>query len=135
MTKADAMLKEEMRIIMLKGLSYKVPKWLTDEFGRTQPKGIISDLHGVPGFDHVRTYKSRVVVSQPYEANGEPGNVLTKLHAKGICIRVWGVSPYFSGRTFSLVLWRPEDAAVASELMERMFQNHPTQRTSASAGF
>ncbi len=110
---------------MLKGLKYGVPKWLADALGVYWSKGITVDLRDVPGFDHVRTYKSRVVISQPYEAKGAVAEVLAKLHGQGIRIRLWGVSPYFPGRTFSLLLWRPEDEELAREIEEVMAKAGP----------
>lgn len=110
---------------MLKGLKYGAPKWLADALGAYWSRGTITDLRGVPGFDHVRTYKSRVVISQPYEAKGEVGEVLAKLHGQGVRIRLWGVSPYFPGRTFSLLLWRPEDDELAREIEGVMVKAGP----------
>jgi hypothetical protein len=117
-----AVVKEEA---MLKGLSYGIPKWLADALGAPWSKGTIQTLDGRPGFDHVRTYKSRVVISQPYEANGELGETLAKLHKQGICIKLWGQSPYFSGRTFSIVLWREEDSQLAKEITILMAKGRP----------
>lgn len=53
--------------------------------------------------------------------------MLAKLHAQGVRIRLWGVSPYFPGRTFSLLLWRPEDEELAREAAELMAEGSPTK--------
>jgi hypothetical protein len=75
--------------------------------------------HG--GFDHVRTYQNRVAISQPYEANGEQlAKTLVKLAGQDIRVRVWGISPYYPGYTFSLVMWHAESEALAHEVMEKM---------------
>lgn len=105
---------------MLKNLDYGIPRWLAEALGLPWSKDITPTLDNVAGFDHVRTYKSRIVISQPYEADGELGDTLANLHKLGICIRLWGVSPYYPGRTFSLLLWRPEDEDLAREIMEVM---------------
>jgi hypothetical protein len=110
---------------MLKGLSYKVPKWLVEAIGLEWDKDLIPRLDKDAGFDHVRTYKSRVVISQPYEADGSIGETLAKLQKRGIRIRVWGTSPYYPGNTFSIVLWRPQDDSFAHEVMELMAAGRP----------
>jgi hypothetical protein len=61
-----------------------------------------------------------VVISQPYEAGAGLGSLLVKLDKQGIRVRLWGVSPYCPGHTFSLVLWRNEDESLAREVMEKM---------------
>jgi hypothetical protein len=106
---------------MLKDLSYGIPEWLADALGADPEQ----TLNGWPGFDHVRTYKSRVVVSQPYEASGEMIGILAKLNDKGIHMKFSGVSPYSPGRTFSLVLWRSEDDQLAREIVEIMAGQMP----------
>ena len=55
-----------------------------------------------------------------------------KLAAHDIKVRVWGVSPYYPARTFSMVLWRAEDEALAHELMEKM--NTPFERSEPITG-
>jgi hypothetical protein len=113
---------------MLRGLSDGIPKWLADALEVPWSEDCIPLLKGWQGFDHVRTYKSRVVISQPYEANGELGKTLAKLHEQGICVKVWGVSPYFPGRTFSIVLWRDEDFQLAQEIATLMATGRPEKR-------
>jgi hypothetical protein len=105
---------------MLFGLRHGAPRWLVEALGVNWAAGMVYDLRDVPGFDHVRTYKGRVVVSQTYETTEELGAVLERLRECGIRVRLWGISPYFPGRTFSLVIWRPEDEAFAREIMKRM---------------
>jgi hypothetical protein len=114
-----------MEATMLNGLSDGIPKWLADALGVPWSEDCIPLLNGWQGFDHVRTYKSRVVISQPYEANGEIGETLAKLHKQGICIKIWGVSPYFPGRTFSIVFWREEDFQIAQEIGILMAKGRP----------
>jgi hypothetical protein len=108
---------------MLEGLSYRIPKWLAEALDVPEAE----TLHNFewPGFDHVRTYKRRVVISQLYEGNGQTCETLAKLHEKGIRIRLWGVSPYFPGRTFSVILWRPEDESLVEEVFELMAKGSP----------
>lgn len=105
---------------MLSELSHGAPRWLLDELGRSWHPELIDDLRDLSGFDHLRTYKGRVVISQPYEATEKIGTVLALLAGHGIRVRIWGISPYFPERTFSLVIWREEDEALASEIMDRM---------------
>jgi len=105
----------------MKGLKYGAPRWLVEALGTKWDAGQIYSLDREPGFDHVRTYKGRVVISQPYEANEEIASVLAKLVAQGVKARLWGISPYNPGRTFSIVLWRQEDEALAREIMGKMF--------------
>lgn len=110
---------------MLTELSYVIPKWLAKALGI--PKAQTLQHTDWPGFDHVRTYKKRVVISQAYEGNGHTCETLARLHQEGIKIRLWGVSPYFPGRTFSLILWRAEDEALVHEVCELMAQAAPTK--------
>lgn len=117
---------------MLKELSDGIPRWLADALGVPWSEDRVPLLNGWQGFDHVRTYKSRVVISQPYEANGELGQTLAKLHEQGICVKVWGVSPYFPGRTFSIILWREEDFHVAQEIGTMMAKKRPQKREESS---
>jgi len=105
----------------MNGLKYGAPRWLVEALGRKWDAGQIYTLDRESGFDHVRTYKRRVVISQPYEANGEIASILTKLIAQAVKVRFWGISPYNPGRTFSIVLWRQEDENLALEVMEKMF--------------
>jgi hypothetical protein len=107
---------------MLFGLRYGAPRWLVEALGVTWAAGMVYDLRDVPGFDHVRTYKGRVVVSQTYETTEELGAVLERLRERGIRVRLWGISPYYPGRTFSLVIWREQDEACALEIMEKMHE-------------
>ena len=106
---------------MMKGLKYGAPRWLVEALGQEWCAWPVYTLEEEPGFDHVRTYKGRVVISQPYDANQEMVNILAKVAAEGVKIRFWGCSPYNPGRTFSIVLWRQEDEALAHEVMEKMF--------------
>jgi hypothetical protein len=108
---------------MLKGLSYSIPKWLAKALG--VPDAEILQNFQWPGFDHVRTYKRRVVIAQPYEGDGQTCENLAKLHQQGICIRLWGISPYFPGRTFSVLLWRSEDEPLMREICEEMAKGSP----------
>jgi hypothetical protein len=117
---------------MLRGLSYGVPQWLAEALGEPWSEDRIPLLDGWQGFKHARTYKSRVVISQPYEADGELGETLARLHKQGIRIKVWGVSPYFSGRTFSIILWRDEDFQLAQEIGTLMAQGRPEKPDSAT---
>jgi len=50
---------------MLKGLTYGIPKWLADALDIHWSRDMFNTLEGShwPGFDHVRTYKRRVVIS------------------------------------------------------------------------
>lgn len=107
---------------MMTGLRYGAPRWLVEALGHEWNAGQVYPLDREPGFDHVRTYKGRVVISQPYEANEEIANVLAKLVDQGVKVRLWGISPYNPGRTFSIVLWRKEDKTLAREVMEKMFE-------------
>jgi hypothetical protein len=122
---------------MMKGLKYGAPRWLVEALGGEWRNGNLYDLreHKDAGFDHVRTYRGRVAISQTYEANGgQLGKTLVKLTAQGIQLRIWGISPYYPGSTFSLVLWRVEDQVVAREVMNKMhapFERLPEQRTTA----
>ena len=113
---------------MLKGLSDGIPRWLADALDVPWGEDCKPLLNGWQGFDHIRTYKSRVVISQAYEANGEIGETLAKLHKQGVCIKLWGVSPYFPGRTFSIVLWREEDFEIAQEIGTLMSKGKPEKR-------
>ena len=106
----------------MKGLKYGAPRWLAEGLDLKYDEGQIYTLDGENGFDHVRTYKGRVVISQPYEANEKLVNILAKLAAQGIKFRLWGISPYNPGHTFSIVLWRKEDEALAREVMEKMHE-------------
>lgn len=106
---------------MTKGLKYGAPRWLVEALGDEWRRGFFYDLmdHRNAGFDHVRTYRNRVAISQPYEANGEQlGKTLVKLAGQNIRVRVWGVSPYYPRQTFSVVMWRAEDQELAHELIE-----------------
>lgn len=108
---------------MMKGLAHGAPRWLVEALGDEWRDGFLYDLmdYRDAGFDHVRTYRKRIALSQAYEANGaELGETLIKLVAHGVKVRVWGVAPYYPARTFSMVLWRAEDEALANELMEKM---------------
>ncbi|PYX30484.1 MAG: hypothetical protein DMG80_12160 [Acidobacteria bacterium] len=116
---------------MLSGLGYGAPRWLVEALGQSWLPEMIHDLQGIPGFDHVRTYKNRVVISQPYEATEMIGKVLADLADRGILARLWGISPYFSGHTFSIVIWREQDAACAREIMEKMFKSFSEDKCEA----
>ena len=43
-------------------LRYGAPRRLVEALGKPWSKGMFYDLRDVPGFDHVRTYKGRVVI-------------------------------------------------------------------------
>jgi len=110
---------------MMKGLEYGAPRWLVEALGHEWRNGEFYDLFDGrdAGLDHVRTYKERVVVSQTYEAPGKQlGEMLVKLAGRGVRVRVWGISPYYPGRTFSIVMWRAEDESLAREIMEKMHE-------------
>jgi|SRR6185437_5154983 hypothetical protein len=109
----------------MKGLAYGAPRWLVEALGDEWRDGMFYDLMNYrdAGFDHVRTYRKRIALSQTYEAKGdELGQTLMKLTERGIRVRVWGISPYFPGHTFSMVMWRAEDEALAIEVMEKMHE-------------
>lgn len=105
----------------MNGLKYGAPRWFIEALGVKWDAGQVYTLDGEPGFDHVRTYKGRVVISQPYDANEELVGILAKLVAQSVKVRFWGISPYNPGRTFSMVVWRQEDEVLALEVMEKMF--------------
>ena len=105
---------------MLAGLHYGAPRWLVEALGETWNEGCFNDLNGTPGFDHVRTFRDVVAISQPYEASERLGVVLTKLDEQGINVRLWGISPYYPGHTFSMVIWREQDHEAAREIIKRM---------------
>lgn len=83
---------------MMKDLKYGAPRWLVEALGHEWRNGYFYDLHEHRdgGFDHVRTYRGRVAISQTYEANEELGKTLVKLAEHGVQVRVWGVT-IFSG--------------------------------------
>jgi len=112
-------------------LKYGAPRWLVEALGETWNRGCFNDLNGIPGFDHVRTFRGVVAISQPYEASEKLGAVLTKLAEQGINVRLWGVSPYFPGHTFSMIFWREQDLVAAKEIMKRMHAPFATDACTA----
>jgi len=127
---------------MMKELKCGLPRWFFDLFGEDWPKSqtgavrlpsAAADLGHRAGFDHVRTYKGRVVISQPYQADGAKlGAVLTKLASQGIAVRIKGDSPYYPGQTFLIVIWRKEDDELAHEILSKMMNRNPDASDSAS---
>ena len=113
---------------MLAGLRYGAPRWLVEALGMQWRPGLLYNLRDKDGIDHLRTYKRRVVVAQPYEASGNLGVWLVKLTQQGICIRIWGISPYYPCRTFSIVIWRKEDEELALEVMKKMSESFKWSR-------
>jgi hypothetical protein len=108
---------------MLKGLKLGAPRWLVEALDDEWRDGMDHDLlkHRKAGFDHVRTYRNRIALSQAYEATGASlAETVMKLMTHDVNVHLWGVSPYYPSRTFSMVLWRDEDEALARELMEKM---------------
>ncbi len=103
---------------MLAHLTRGIPRWLSAALEVAWDEGIYPGE--IPGLDHVRTYKDKIVISQPYIVHEEIVDVLTKLVKKGIRFRIWGISPYFPGHTFSVVLWRAGDEDVLKEILEKM---------------
>ena len=71
------------------------------------------------GLDHLRTYKDKVAIAHPYRATEELGEWLTILKTHGVEVAIEG-SPYYSGLSFQIVIWRMEDDNVAEEYLRLM---------------
>jgi hypothetical protein len=139
LTKAQVMEQLELFGLPLANVEDGIPVWLQKVLHEEFPMRFQRPARDVcstgawweAGCDHCRTYKKDVAIWQPYFAHTEPLlDLLTSLDRRGIQSEINGCSPYFPGRTLSIVIWRPEDEELALELIINIQDYSPQEQAS-----
>jgi len=97
-------------LFQLSTVYHGAPTWF-ETLQQNQPELFTHDA----GVDHVRHYK-QVAILQPYHADGTLLlQLLNFLSKQNLAVSLSGTTNYYPSRTFTIFVYRPEDAEQLAE--------------------